>query len=281
MKIAGVSNPVFYIGCPPAYEVVRRFQRDMNRPVIYERTDIFEEMPGVDREYISHLDKEMAARSDLVLYVNRQLWKAGMDVNPRSLLVGHGVDYNKFSGVDRDKDIPGDIVNLPKPIVGFFGDISEKTSDLALLEHTVSSLPNISFVFVGGVSTDITRIKKYANVYFLGRKPYDDIPRYGKMFDIAIMPWNQNKWIDFCNPVKTKEYLALGVPVVTMYYPEIEPYSDVVYVARDYEEFVSCIRRAAEEDDEEMRLKRRQRVEKETWECKVQMIMENLDKDFD
>jgi hypothetical protein len=87
------------------------------------------------------------------------------------------------------------------------------------------------------------------HVHFLGRKPYEEIPFYGKTFDVAMMPWNRNKWIEYCNPVKTKEYLALGKPIVSVYYPEIEPYSDVVYVARDYDGFVSCIGQAIEEDD--------------------------------
>jgi glycosyltransferase involved in cell wall biosynthesis len=115
-------------------------------------------------------------------------------------------------------------------------------------------------------------------VYFLGPKPYEQIPFYGKEFDVAIMPWNRNKWIQFCNPVKIKEYLALGKPVVSTYYPEIEPYSDIVYIAQDNDAFVFRILEALEERDPAKAEERRKRVHNETWDSKVEQIIDFINK---
>jgi glycosyltransferase involved in cell wall biosynthesis len=127
----------------------------------------------------------------------------------------------------------------------------------------------------------VSVLRAYKNIYFLGQKKYEEIPHYGKVFDVAIMPWNKNKWIEFCNPVKIKEYLALGKPVVSTYYPEIEPYSDIVYVARSYEQFISYISVAIEENNVGLKLARRKRVKFETWDSKVEQIKAFIDKGLD
>ncbi len=264
------ASPVVYIGCPPALEIVRRMKS--KRFMIYERTDLFEEMPGINKTYISFLDDELAASADLVLYVNTSLYEKGLRKNKNSLLIGHGVDFDCFSGSFDGKDTPKDIAKIRHPIIGFFGDISDKTSDLRLLEFAAGKLPDMSFVFVGPVSANVAGLREYTNVHFLGQKPYEMIPLYGKEFDVAIMPWNNNRWIQFCNPVKLKEYLALGKPVVSTYYPEITPYTDIVYVASDYDGFVSRIVEAVNERAPEIAQNRRDRVRNETWDSKVAQI---------
>jgi len=273
MALLRMKQPVFYINCLPALDVIRKWRK---RFLIYERTDLFEEMPGVDKQYVAVLDKELSDNADLVLYVNRQLYERGMQTDRGPLLIGHGVDVDLFTGA-ADGTVPDDLTSIPKPIVGFFGDISDKTSDFTLLEFIAKSLGDASLVLVGPISADVAKLRVYSNVHFLGPKSYQQIPHYGAQFDVAIMPWNQNRWIEFCNPVKLKEYLALGKPVVTTYYPEIEPYKDVVYIARNYNEFAAAIRMALEEDDAEKVQRRRDMVRNETWDSKVTMIREFME----
>lgn len=274
--LLGFKEPVLYIGCPPALEVAKRLGR--RQFLIYERTDVFEEMTGGNKHYLVSLNNELIETADLVLYVNKALWEEGVKKNKNSLLIGHGVDFDFFANAAKSKHIPEDITKIARPIVGFYGDFCERTSDMELLEYVVERLPNLSFVFIGSISADISRFNRFGNVYFFGRKSYKEIPNYGKEFDVAIMPWNNSKWIEFCNPVKIKEFLALGKPVVSTYYPEIEPYSDVVYVARDYDGFVSCIRKAVEERDLAKAKERQERVRNETWDSKVEQIRAAIEK---
>ena len=269
MFLLGIRKPVFYVGCLPAFEVVEKMER---KYLIYERSDLFEEMPGANKTYIASLDDKLTKSADMVLYVNKAMWQDGMNKNEKSRLIGHGVDFELFAHAADSNNTPEDIANIRRPIVGFFGDISDKTSDMDLVKFVAESMPDISLVFVGSVSTDINGLKCFKNVHFLGQKPYEQVPFYGKEFDVAIMPWNRNKWIEFCNPVKIKEYLALGKPVVSTYYPEIEPYSGLVYVADDYDDFVSCIQKAIQERDSKKVQRRRKKVQKETWDSKVEQI---------
>ena len=79
------------------------------------------------------------------------------------------------------------------------------------------------------------------NVHFTGRKPYDEIAAYMAAMDVLIMPWNRSDWIKGCNPIKLKEYLAVGRPVVTTDFPALDPWRDVVHVAHDGPSFVNAI----------------------------------------
>jgi glycosyltransferase involved in cell wall biosynthesis len=274
MALLGFKKYIIYVGCPPAMEVVRGLRREK---LIYERTDLFGEMPGADKNYIDSLDDELTRTSDLVLYVNEAMWKQGLTKNRNSILIGHGVDFARFVEAEQSQYIPEDITRIVKPIVGFFGDISTEACDFALIERAAEALPDISLVLIGPVSSDVSSLRRHSNIFFLGQKPYEEIPHYGKTFDVAIMPWRKNRWIEFCNPVKTKEYLALGKPIVSIDYPELKPYHDVVYRACNYDEFIEAIHKALREDDPTLKQRRQEKVINETWDNKVRRIIDFIE----
>jgi glycosyltransferase involved in cell wall biosynthesis len=277
MVLLSFKKPVFYVECPTAWEVVKKLNPQF---LIYQRTDIFEETPGGNKSYIESLNNALTSKADLILYVNTALWREGKKKNANSLLIGHGVDFEQFANAEQTKYVPEDIAKIPRPIIGFFGDITEDYCDFSLLEHTAKILPNMSLVIVGPISSDVSNLQGYKNVFFLGQKPYEEIPHYGKAFDVAIMPWKRNKWIEFCNPVKTKEYLALGKPIVSIEYPELRPYADVVYAALNPDEFVNKIQEALAENDLDLKRRRRERVMNETWDNKVKRIVEFIEENL-
>jgi glycosyltransferase involved in cell wall biosynthesis len=79
-----------------------------------------------------------------------------------------------------------------------------------------------------------------------------------------------------CNPIKLKEYLALGKPVVSTPFNELEKYLDVVYKAGTPRAFANCIRRALEEDTPEKARQRRARVQQVSWESKAREVLNEL-----
>ena len=79
-------------------------------------------------------------------------------------------------------------------------------------------------------------------MHWLGFRRYSLIPAYGSAFDVAIMPWQDNDWIKRSNPIKLKEYLALGLPVVSTDFAELAGYTDRVRAARTHADFVDHLR---------------------------------------
>jgi len=268
-----INRPILWVACPAACDVALKLKK---HSLIYQRTDRFEEYPNVDVNVIKRFDKRLKANADLTIYVNHKLYQQESNQCKKALLLDHGVEYERFATAENNKTIPSDIKDIKGPIVGFFGGIDEHTSDLALLQRVADLLPHISFVFIGKASADITNLNKRKNIWFLGQKPYEHIPHYGKCFDVAIMPWRQNHWIEACNPIKLKEYLALGKSIVSTPFPELKKYLDVVYVAKTSEEFARCIETALKEDNPERVAARRKKVQQETWDSKAKLVLENV-----
>jgi len=124
---------------------------------------------------------------------------------------------------------------------------------------------------VGPVRCATESLPVLPNVHVLGFREYRDIPRYGSGFDVGIMPWAPIEWIRWCNPIKLKEYLALGLPVVSTTFPEVERYRDVVSVTGSPELFVREVRRALENRGDDDR--RRRRVREDTWGRKADELL--------
>ena len=56
-----------------------------------------------------------------------------------------------------------------------------------------------------------------------------------------MLPFSKCPQIEACNPLKLREYLAAGRPVVTTEVPALEPYLDVLSPVRGHDEFVRAL----------------------------------------
>jgi hypothetical protein len=92
--------------------------------------------------------------------------------------------------------------------------------------------------------------------------------------DVLIMPWNASDWIKACNPVKLKEYLAVGRPVVTRDFPALDGWRDLIAVADDAEGFAREIRTALASPRDPA--PGRDRVAGESWDAKARLVAESI-----
>jgi GT2 family glycosyltransferase/glycosyltransferase involved in cell wall biosynthesis len=272
-KKLGLDKPLVWVACPAACDIALSMKRSR---LVYQRTDRFEEFPNVDARVIGEYDRRLKAEADLTVFVNRELCKQESGQCKKAIYLDHGVDYELFAGAVKGKDIPEQMRDIAGPMVGFFGGIDDHTFDLKFVEQVVDLLGDLKFVFVGNSSIDCSALAARKNVVMVAQQPYDRIPHYGKCFDAAIMPWRQNRWIQACNPVKLKEYLALGKPVISTPFAELNGYSDTVYSASTPREFADCIIRALAEDNEEKINARRAKVQSSSWDSKAQLVLKEL-----
>lgn len=268
----GIHIPIVWVVCPAACDTAIKMRKSA---LVYQRTDLYEEFPNVDYVTIRDYDRKLKENADLTLFVNRRLYIEESEQCKRALYLDHGVDYDMFA-IEKKTAWPLDVDGIKKPLIGYFGTIDGHTVDIRFLEELVELLPNMSFVFVGDVSSPCSLLKSKKNVWMLGQKPYMQIPDYGSCFDVCIMAWRQTRWIESCNPIKLKEYLALGKPVVSTPFTELENYQDVVYEAATPKEFVECIKRALAEDSPERIVARRKKVQTSTWDSKAELVLQEL-----
>jgi glycosyltransferase involved in cell wall biosynthesis len=272
LKIVGIHRWLTWVTVPTASDVLTGLP---NSVTFFNRSDAFSKFPEASEEFIKSCEAELLNSSDMTLYVNRNLMAEDIGSQDCKYYLGHGVDYDRFAGANGDgKTIHSELSSLKRPIVGFFGAIDDYTVDLKLLKFAAESLQDMSFVLIGLSTLDISDITSLPNVHYFGFKPYSEIPEFGASFDVGIMPWLQNEWIDYCNPIKLKEYLALGIPVVTTPIPQAQEYPGLLSIATTPEEFVEAIRVSVASDDVRSRLLRQEAVERDSWRHKAAEVLE-------
>lgn len=268
---AGITKPLLWMHCPAGAGLAAEL-----KPVatVMQRTDRFEAFPEGDPVLLSQQVASIRKSSDLVIYCAPHLMAEEQDLASRQLLVTHGVDVETFVAAgSASAPAPADVAIIPGPRVGFIGGIDAHTFDPGLFLAVARRLPGVNFVMIGGCSLPHGWCE-LPNVHFLGRKPYDVVARYMAAMDVLIMPWNRSEWIKACNPVKLKEYLAVGRPVVTRDFAALDGWRDLVRTADDAETFSAEIHSAlAGAFDPEPA---RSRVSVETWDAKAQAIRDGF-----
>jgi glycosyltransferase involved in cell wall biosynthesis len=242
--------------------------------VVYYITDEWSQFSAVDGARIAAMEEELCRRADVVFATSHTLVERKRALNPETHLASHGVDQAHFAGALTDEvEVPHEIAHLPRPRVGFFGLI-EDWIDLDLMGHLAERRPDWSIVMIGKAKVDLTRHQRHRNIHWLGRRPYQALPAYCKGFDVAVMPFALTELTRHVNPIKLREYLSAGLPVVSTDIPECRHYPELCLVARDRDEFVALCERAIAEDSPEKRRARSDAMRAETWEQKVEALGE-------
>ena len=175
--------------------------------------------------------------------------------------------------------IPGDILNIPKPIIGYIGALFSLRLDIKVLQHVAEQKPDWSIVLVGPEDEEFkaSNLHQLSNIYFLGNKSTNELPEYLNQFDVAINPQILNEVTIGNYPRKIDEYLAMGKPVVATRTLAMSVFEEHSYLAGSKEEFVSCIESALQNDNKEVHIARENFAREHTWENNVIQIFKAIE----
>ena len=255
---------------PDAPELIDRIKP---RRVIYYCVDDFAGFSGFNPELMTRLEQQTCAAADVVLATAERLHDKCRRLNANCQLLPHGVDFEHFAAAADlgMQHVPADVRDIPKPIFGYFGLISDYV-DLDLLAAAARRRPDWSFVLLGDCCCDVSILSRLYNVHLLGGKPYEDLPRYCRAFDVGLIPFRMNRLTRAVNPIKLREYLAAGLPVVSAPMPEVLRYAPVVQTAVTVDEFIAaCATSLAAARDGDAAA-RRALVREESWRARVDTI---------
>ena len=228
----GFRRPINWVFNPAAGVVAGSLGEES---IIYYCVDEYSAFAGVPAEALAVLEADLIRRADLVIVSAERLYQAKAPLNTRTHLVRHGVDFDHFRrALDPELAVAPEVAGLPRPVVGYFGLMAEDWIDLPLLEAVAAHLEarGGSLVLVGRSTMDLGSLPHRSNVVITGRRPYADLPAFCKGFDAAIIPFPISECTLNANPLKAREYLAAGLPVVSTAIPEVE-FLGVCRVGRD------------------------------------------------
>ncbi len=234
----GFQKPITWTFVPSSADVAGSLGE---RLVIYHCVDEFSKFTGTDETAILEMERGLMEKADMVVVSSSRLYETKHRYNPNTFLVTHGVDVAHFRHACLAAlAAPADCAALQHPVIGFFGLIADWV-DLEVVRYLASSRPQWSLLLIGEVQTDTSALRELSNVHLLGRRSYQSLPAYCKAFDVAILPFVVNELTVAANPLKLREYLAAGLPVVATPLPEVLKLNALVRMARTPAEFLNQI----------------------------------------
>lgn len=253
--------------------------------VVYYCTDEWSHFSSVDRDKTMALERELCERADIVFTTASTLLEKKKVYNPETHLALHGVDQAHFArALAPATSLAAELRDLPRPIVGFVGLIQDWV-DVDTVRYMAERHRDRSFVLIGKALVDVSSLERLPNVRLLGRKPYESLPEYLKGFDVGIIPFKLNELTRNVNPIKLREYLSAGLPVVSSDIPEVARYvrdhgalANACYVASTPEDFDAAVTQALQGDSPAARQARSEAMLAETWERKVALLGEHIDR---
>lgn len=266
------NSYILWIGTPTAFFLMDLFEPEM---VVYHAVDRYSEFEFVDKEKILTYERAVAERADVIICTSDAIQKDMMKYNPRAVAINHAVEFEHFNSAINTSYIPKDIQEIGKPIIGYIGGLTERVN-YSLLKKIALRLNNASIVLIGKRQHNLGQIEKLPNVHLLGIKNYEELPFYLKHFNVCLIPYHVNKLMEAVDPIKLREYLCLGKPVVSVNLPEVRKYNGLVYIGMDERSFVKKVEEALNEDNAILNEKRIKAARKSDWSVKINQIYETV-----
>jgi glycosyltransferase involved in cell wall biosynthesis len=276
-----MRRPILWIAIPTAREVAGRLGE---RLLIYQVSDKYDANRmdhATASNIILEMHDELLSRANLVYYSGRKLFKEDCAQHPeiaaKAKLLEQGVDYDHFaSATSQEWAQPDDIAEVPHPRLGYFGAIESWLLDQELIRHVSQKRPEWHWVLIGLRAAPL-EIESLANVHYLGSKPYSSMPSYASAFDVCVLPWvTDNEFVSYGSPIKVREYLATGKPVVVTPLYEYEPLDGILRVSRGYDDFIAKVEDALVNDSDEKRSARREAVRESTWDARAEQVSDDI-----
>jgi hypothetical protein len=275
---------VYDVELPEIQIYIDNIKRDF---LLYDCVDYYAGFPRYqskeEKEKILSIEKNLAQSADLVFATAPGLVDRLKKYNSKTFYTPNVGDYELFSGcVEKYKNqIPEKLQNIKHPIIGYIGAIDSYKFDYQLLKESALKYPEYSFVIIGGSGLKDTEgslielgLDNIKNIHFLGTVPFIESPKYMAHFDVDLIPYVLNDYtIGGCFPVKFFNSMSAGIPSVVTDMPVFSIYRNTTYIGKTYEEFISNIKKALEENSLDKINERISIAKQNTYELKVASML--------
>ncbi len=242
-SMAGLGDgaPLLWVYTPTVAPYLDSFPR---AGLVYHCVDRWWAFGDYDGDVMRSCHERLCREADVVFASAAALLEDCRAHTDRAYLLPHGVDWAHFAAAALEPtNRPADIADITTPILGFFGLLHEWL-DQDLIVRLAEAFPATTLVLIGRAQVDVGRLERLPNVRLLGQRPYDTLPAYTAAFDVALIPFVVSDLTVAVNPIKLREYLSAGAPVVATALPEIRALSGYagLRTASDPDAFVAGVR---------------------------------------
>ena len=210
---------------------------DLLRPdaLIYEYIDELEIFDGYG-EAMRRDHLALLRRADLTVCTAKALYDRARPLARRAILSPNAGDYAFFSAASSAVPAPeaAEAAARHRFTLGYYGALAS-WFDYPLLAAAADARPDWLFLLVG-MDYDGTLpqsgLLRRENLLWIPPQPYERLPSFLRLFDLALIPFVLNDVTRATSPVKLFEYMAAEKPILCSKMPEclryqsVETYSD-------------------------------------------------------
>ncbi|HEY9766547.1 MAG TPA: glycosyltransferase, partial [Chroococcales cyanobacterium] len=271
MRRLELSDPIFWISfdVPLGEALIGKFEEKMR---IYHRFDEIRGQPYLAR-HGGPREKKLIESCDLVFSSSPAL----MGGEEKFFFLPNGVEHAFFARALEEIEVPPDLAAIPRPRIGFLGNIEERMNR-DLLKRILQERPSWSLVLIGPAKDPraMEAFSKFSNFHWLGSRKYSLAPNYLGGFDVGIIPYVRSLQTSGIYPLKINEYLAAGLPVVLTDFAPLEEFRRVAEISPE-SGFIEAVERALLKDSREERRRRSLFALSNSWERRAERVSERIE----
>jgi glycosyltransferase involved in cell wall biosynthesis len=207
------------------------------------------------------------ARADRLIAASEALQERIRDRGRTAELLTHGVDL-PFWQSPATEPLPPEMLSLPRPWVVFWG-LRDPRLNADWLATLARDLAHGTILLVGPSDQPPELLRSLPRVIEWPAFAFERLPALGQAADVLVMPYADLPVTRAMQPLKLKEYLATGKPVVVSDLPATRTWSDCLDVATGAAEFSSLVRERARGGVPAEQQIARRRLAAEGWSAKA------------
>jgi glycosyltransferase involved in cell wall biosynthesis len=246
------------------------------RPLVYYCVDDWAHSPDYDGARVAAAEARLCQAADVVFATSQALVAEKRRWNRRTHHAPHGVDHAHFArALDPGLPLAAEVARLRRPVLAVVGLLDWRI-DTGLLAALADRRPDWSLALVGPALADLGALAARRNVHLLGRVPYARLPTVLKGCDVGLIPFVVDEYTRHIDPVKLREYLSAGLPVVATALPEVAAIDASCRIVRGIDDLIVALEAALRDSGPEARVRRSMAMAGETWEARVEALGAHL-----
>lgn len=221
---------------------------------VYYCVDDLSEWPGLDGESLLRLERDMLPHIKSFVSVSDNLKERLSALGHESTLITHGIDLDHWK-------IERRCLGSESPVALYWGHADRRLDTQACL-----ALANQMRLRMVGPQTDVNpTLLEHPQIEWAGSVDYAKLPAEAANADVLVMPYADLPVTRAMQPLKLKEYLATGLPVIATPLPATEPWASALDLAAEPAEFARLALERATTDLPDSQKEARERLQHESW----------------
>jgi glycosyltransferase involved in cell wall biosynthesis len=248
---------------------------------IYYCVDDFSVWPGYDGKTMGAMERVLVPKMHDTIAASEALADGLRHLGASPTLITHGVDLSRWSRQpDQGPSALPEFAGLEGPYIVFWGVIDRRmdTDWVAGLSSALQAQNRPGTIVMFGPQEDPDpRLRELPKVSLRGAVSFERLALIAAQSNVLIMPYQDMPATRAMQPLKLKEYLASGLPVVVRELPATQPWSDSCDVCDAREAFIRSVLMRLDSGASEEQKHARQRLTSESWRSKSALLEQVID----